>query len=245
MRINEMHLNNLRNEEHLNLQNSFKELVVAATPVALGIDKLWPSWLALHENEKEAIEFISKSARTAALADADQQRDDVLVGFQALVKAHTLHFNAEKKAAATRLMVIFGQYEGIAKRAYNEETTSIENLLADLNQSHLADLNMLGLSEFLGELQACNQAFATLQSERYTETATRTPLRMKTIRHDIDAVYDQICALINARMLLDGSEVLAGFIKELNSRQDGFRILLAQRKGRRAASEAIPESPEA
>ena len=245
MRIFELHLNNLRNEEHLNLQNNLKELVLAATPVALGIEKLWPAWLALHENEKEAIEFISKSARTAALAEADQRRDEVLIGFRAHIKAAALHFNSDRKAAAMRLRVVFDQYDGIEKRAYNEETTSIENLLADLNQSHLADIALLGLNEFMAELHACNQAFSTLLAERYTETANRTPLRMKAIRQDMDAIYDQICTRINARMLLDGNEVIEGFIKELNSRHEALRIQIAQRKGRHTASDAIPEAPEA
>jgi hypothetical protein len=245
MKINEMNLNNLRNEEHLNLSNGLKELVTDATPAALGIGKQWPVWLTLHENEKEAVEFIRKSAHTKALELADLKRDDVIVGFRSLVRANTLHFNPAKKAAGLRLMVVFDQYNGIEKRAYNEETTSIESLLADLNGSYTDDLNLLGLSDYMTELQSCNQAFNTLQAERYTETAVKSPLRMKEVRKEIDEVYAEICGIINAHMLLEGGDVLSGFINELNSRIDGFKTLIAQRKGRGGSDDDIPEAPQA
>ena len=237
MKIIQIQLTHLHNEEHLNLQTGFGQLVAAATPDALGIGKLWPQWLQLFEQEKEAIEFIRKSAHTQALEDADQQRDAALIGLRAMVRAHGLHFNAAKKAAAQRLMVVLEQYDGIEDRAYNAETTSIENLLSDLAGSLANDLNLLGLSDFASELQTLNQALAQLQASRYTETAGKKALRMKVVMPQIDAVYAQACAYINARMLLEANEALKSFIVELNSRIEGFKNLLAQRKGRQAKPE--------
>jgi hypothetical protein len=239
MKIKEIHLAHLHNEEHLDLHTGFGELVTTATPAALGIGKLWPEWLQLIGKEKEAVEFIRKSAHTLALEDADQKRDYTLVGFRALVRVNAQHFDASKKAAARRLLVIFDQYEGIENRAYNEETSSIESLLADLTGNLTNDLTLLGINDYAAELQVCNQAFASLQAVRYTETAGKTPLRMKDIRIQIDAVYTQACAYINARMLLESSDVLSNFIKELNSRIDGFKNLIAQRKGRREKPENV------
>jgi hypothetical protein len=237
MKIKEIHLAHLHNEEHLDLHTGFGELVTIATPETLGIAKLWPHWLQLIEKEKEAVEFIRKSAHTVALEEADQKRDSVLVGFRSLIRANGLHFDSVKKAAVQRLLVVFDQYEGIENRAYNEETASIRSLLSDLTGSLANDLNLLGINDYTAELHACNEAFAALLAVRYTETAGKTPLRMKDVRAEIDAVYTQACAYINARMLLENSDVLGNFINELNSRIDGFKNLLAQRKGRREKPE--------
>lgn len=242
MKIEIIHLSHLRNEEHFQFHTDFKNLTETSDPALLGIAPAWADYLLQYNNEREALDVIRKSAVTDELAEADALRDNTYKGLRDALKSAGRHFLAEKQQAAARLKVVLDHYNGMSIKPYDEETAAINSLLAEL-ANHVADLTLLGLSEWVSELQANNQAFDSLKKARYSEIASKTQLRMKETRVLSDDAYSHITERINALAIVNGEAANAAYINELNQRIASYSNLLARRKGRNAKDEPISEPP--
>lgn len=248
MKISSLKLKNLRNEEHFQFQTGFNDLVNQTTPSILGIVNEFAVYTPLFASEGVALDVIIKSAITDELAIADMKRDSTFSGLASAVKSATKHFSTEVKQAAARVQVAFDSYGNVAKKAYDEETAAINSLITGLNSTYAADVTTLGITGWITELTANNDAFDTLKKSRYTEEASKTQLRMKQVRTEVDAAYKAIVERINALIIVNGAGTYAAFVNELNQRIDNFNLVLAQREGRNAKNDKPegdkPEEPK-
>lgn len=235
MKVKKISLVFLRNEEHYQFQTDFKDLVEAKDPIALNIEAAFNAFLPLYANEREALDPIRKSIITADISAADALRDNTFRGLSDAVDSAMHHFLPEKRAAAARIQLLFDHYGNVGRKPYDEETAAISSLLEDL--AGLADdLTLLNLSDWATELAANNQAFDALKKARYTEEASKTQLRMKTVRLQVDAAYKAIVERIDALVIVNGLAAYEEFINELNMRIEAYTLMLAQRQGRADAS---------
>ena len=241
MKINEFGLSSLHNEEHFQFHTDFKGLADTANPATLNIQVGYAAYLPVYANEAVALDVIRKSANTDDIAQADTLRDTTFRGLSDAVKSAGNHFNPAIKQAAARTQVVLGHYGNVATKSYNEETAAINSLLTDLNTSCAADIAALGLSDWVAELQANNDAFVNLMNIRYTEESGKTMLQMKQVRTQIDAAYRAITERINALIVINGEAGYTNFVKELNQRIESYSVILAQRKGRNAKN--TPPAP--
>lgn len=236
MKIKKIKLLSLRNEEHFQFYTDFKSLVEANDPISLGIEAAFNAFLPLYSDEREALDIIRKNILTKNISDADDLRDNTFRGLSDAVNSVTHHFLAEKREAAARILLVIEHYGNIGLKPYDEETATISSFIGDL--TNLADdLTLLGLSDWVNELQANNTAFDNLKKDRYTQEAGKTKLRMKQVRLQVDDAYKTIAERIDALAIVNGDEAYASFIDELNERIEAYALLLAQRKGRSAAAE--------
>jgi hypothetical protein len=222
----------LRNEEWFQFYTEFKTLVEQYTPEALNIDELFAVFLTLYVDADDALEIIRKSAATELLAEADTTRDVIFRGFAEAVKSALHHFDAAKREAAGRLQITFDHYGNIARKSYNEETASIYNFIQEMNGKHASDIAVVGLGDWVAQLDADNKTFENILKTRYTEEAGKTDLRMKEVRRETDRNYRDILDRIDASILLNGEAPYASFVKELNIRVERYSDIIAQRKGR-------------
>ena len=232
MQINEFRLTGLHNEEHFQFHTDFKKLADTANPSALNIQAVYAAYLPVYADESTALDVVRKSAVTDDIAQADTLRDTTFRGFSDAVKSAVNHFDPTKKMAATRTQVVLGHYGNLVTKSYNEETAALNSLLSDLNTSSAADIATLGLTDWVAELQANNDAFVDLMNTRYTEESGKTMLQMKQVRTQLDASYRAITERINALVLINGEAAYANFVNELNQRIESYSVMLAQRKGR-------------
>jgi hypothetical protein len=138
---------------------------------------------------------------------------------------------------------VFDHYGNVTKKNYDEETAAINSLITDLNSTYSTDVATLGIAGWLTELKANNDAFDALMKSRYTEEATKTQLRMKQVRKEVDKAYDTIVNRINALIIVNGLRPYAAFVNELNERVDKYNLIIAQREGRNAKGDK-PEEPK-
>lgn len=86
--------------------------------------------------------------------------------------------------------------------------------------------------DWIDELERLNNVFVALEATRNSEEATRTELRMKQVRVQVDAAYKKIVKRINALIIVNGEAPYAEFVKELNARisraQDSIALSKAQ-----------------
>jgi len=90
---------------------------------------------------------------------------------------------------------------------------------------------LLGLVDWVNELERRNDAFVALQASRNSEEANRSELRMKKVRLEVDPAYRKIVERINALIIVNGEAPYAEFVKEVNARIGRAQDVIAQRKG--------------
>lgn len=243
MKINNLNLKNLRNEEHFQYQTDFRNLLNSSNPVALNVEAALAAYNPIYTDESEALDVIRKSAITDELTDADTVRDTTFKGLRDAIKSAVRHFNPDVQQAAVRLQVVTGHYGNISTKPYDEETAAINSMITEMNTTYAADLAATGLAGWVAELQSNNDAFDALKRSRYSEDSSKTQLRMKQVRIALDAAYTAITDRIDALVLINGEAAYSTFVNELNSRIESYSNLLAQRKGRNAKNAVNPDAP--
>lgn len=244
MKIKDLSLVRLRNEEHFQFHTSFRNLVVVTSPTSLKIEVLFTSYLPLYTNELVSLNIIRKSSISDDLVEADDNRDNVFRGFSDGVKSALNHFNPNVQAAAKRLQIVLDTYGNLAIKTYDAETGGVNSLVNDLTTTYAADVATVGLTEWVTELAAKNKAFDDLKNNRYSDEAAKTILRMKQERVKTDAMYRQIIERLNALIVVEGDASYAGFVNELNRRIEGFSntVSIRRGKGQKTAEATATES---
>ena len=242
MEILKIDLKTLRNAEHLQFQSDFKAEVEKKTATALGIEPQFTNYLLKFKEEGEAHVYIGKSSQTDLLAESDEYRDRVFRGLCYTGWAALNHFKPEKAEAARKLNIVFDTYGNITVEAYDEETAKINSFVKELRDNHANDIDLLALNEWVDELQTANNKFVDIKNERYTEESSKTSLRMKKVRTEIDAQYKEMVNRINAQILLNGDTNYKDFVIALNQRIENAKLVLAKRNA--SASSATRKGGE-
>jgi hypothetical protein len=236
MEILTIHPNHLRNEEHYKFHLDFTQLVARQTPAALGIEQQYPFYLTAFDAETAALNVVRGSVMTDELVLADARRDDTFSGMAGTVRSAMNHFDPGIRAAADRLSLLLDTYGNLALKPYDQETASIVKLVSELRNGYLPEVTKMGLSGWVDELEATNNAFETIKKSRYTENTLKPQQNLKLARMATDAAYRALVKRINALIEVNGPTAYAGFVNELNERIENYRLLLAQRRGRNAAA---------
>jgi hypothetical protein len=233
MRIIRIHFHLFRNEEWFQLFTEFRDLVLKYNPDALNISELWITFLILYADADTALEIIRKSADTVLMLEADHVRDRTFRGFVDAVKSALNHFDPQKQEAARLLIIPLKHFGNLTRKASNEETAGIYNLLRELNGAYADEVRILSLEDWTRQLAIDNEAYEILVKDRNGEVAQRSKLRMKEVRIEIQDVYAKIIERIGAIITLNGETPLfTGFVNELNAFLKRYVDVLAQRKGK-------------
>jgi len=233
MFIKKINFVSLQNEEHFQFHSYFDTLVNETNPEVLKVAAHYAAYRPLLVNERKALDVVLKSQYTAKIELADAARDVPVQGFYKVVNGMTHHFNPNISSAAQRIKVITDSFSEITRLPYENQTAATIKFLDELKAAN-SDIVLLGLSDWLIEIEARNIAFDTLVKSRFKETDDRTTLRMKLVRSEVDDAYTAIVARINAAITLNGDAGLATFVSKLNNRIDTFSNAVALRKGRAA-----------
>jgi hypothetical protein len=242
MEINFFSFKKLNNAEHFQFHTDFRNLIIKATSATLGIESQYSAFLIHYANEDEALNIVRKNSVYEQLVAADLVRDSTFRGLSYLIKSSCYHFTPAIKQAALRVKIVFDQNKTLVTKSFNQETASINNLISRLNRDFATDLITLGITDWLTHLQTENTAFDTLMSGRHSEEASKTQLRMRQVRLEIDAAYRQVTKRINALIEINGEEPYKVFVDELNQRIDFYGNNAAIRSGQKAKDAQPPAS---
>ncbi|MDR1198578.1 MAG: DUF6261 family protein [Prevotellaceae bacterium] len=231
---------NLRNESHVEYNSTFRKLVAKYTPETLGIKALYDEYETLFADEESALDIVRKSELTVEIHEQDSIRDGIFRGMSDAVKSALNHFNAEKRAAARKIEVIFANYGNIAVKTLDQETAAINDILRELRTPDNAPkVTLLGLGEWVSQLETENDRFDRLMLDRYYETAQRPALRMRDTRLKVDTCIRQIFDRIEALALVNGADAYEGFMRDMNAVSERYKNIMAQEKGARGKSEKL------
>jgi hypothetical protein len=223
MKISRIYLEKLRNEAHYQFFFAFIALVSKYLFIKEKALELFELLQQLFTREDEVVDYIRKSDYTAKIADADRRLDRVIIGFGEIVEGACHHFNPQTVDAAQSLKNLLKTYGNIIKKNYDEELAAVTNLLQDLDGTYREKVDAVdGLPGWVQEIRAANDALATLLELRNTEKAAKPQERMAGVRREIDVVYRNLIARIEALALVEGEANYVAFVNELNALVERF-----------------------
>jgi hypothetical protein len=236
MRITRFDLYSLRNEEWINFFAEFKTFVAETTPEVLDIVALYATFLSLYGLIDEALEAMRKSDFTATISDLDGLRDDTFKGVNFAVQSAACHFDPVRREAGTTLAALLERSGNLAIRPYNEETSAIVNFVQELRGKYAPTVQILGLAEWVDELERCNNAFETIVLARNRETAGKSDLHLFDLRRQGSRCYTDMVLRIEARLLLQSDERIEHFVKLLNANVERYKTALKRRSKKQASA---------
>jgi hypothetical protein len=222
----------LPNELHFRFHTENDELYTKYGVEPLGIGVFMDSFHARLSDLDMALERIRKSAETQRIAEADEEFDRSFSGMREYTRSFRNHFDPAVRVSAGNLLIVFDHYGNIGKEPYRQELASSFNLLQDL-RARPVDTAALNLEPWMTAHEQAAETLATLLNVRTGETAKQTNLRVKQVRKETDAVYQQITDRINAMINLHGRDFVPGFVAEYNAHATEYKNKLAQHLGRK------------
>jgi hypothetical protein len=217
MKIQNLHINNLRNNEHFQFHTEFRDLVVQENPQTLDVKALFDAYLGLYEREDIALKKINKSALTQQIHNADKERDAVYIGFCALIKAHTLHFSPDLRLLAAPVQIVLDTYGHASSLSMDEQTSAIYNLVQELSLPKYQDARTnFGLTIWLNKLKTTNETYEALVKQRFNEGAGKSDIVMKDARQELDGKYLAIVERVNAFLVVGDPAKYDNFVRTLN-----------------------------
>ena len=241
MIVKKIHLLELQNEEHDRFMTETVEVILQSNPEAIKIKVQYNSLESLVLQEHDSLDRVRKSEITEKKEIADADRDKPIAGMVKVVNGMLNHFNPEIAQAAHTVKLILDKFTGITKLADRKQSSATISMLSQLRTQAGAEIEKLGVTEWLTEIETRNNAFIALDTDQYDEKESNTVLPMKEIRALVDDAYNTITERLNALVIVEGEAAYAGIVTKLNLRIDSYNNTLAQRKGMAAAKAAKVE----
>jgi hypothetical protein len=218
MKIQKLHLMHLRNEAHYEFMLLYKDLVNAFAAVKTIILTQFNAFITVLTEEGSLVDAQKGSTFTAEIAVADDRNDRLVTGIKDIIAGSMRHFDQKVVKAAIALHDRLKAFGRIESKSYEEQAAALHILVNDLLGKFSADAATVGISSWVTELAVALADFERLLKQRNDETASRLPHRtLKEIRHDIDEIYHQMIARIDAAAMLDDEDTYTLFIQQLNA----------------------------
>ncbi|MDR2775504.1 MAG: DUF6261 family protein [Tannerella sp.] len=248
MKIDIINTQRLSQALHLQFADEAASLIEKYSFLTSKIAPQFAIFRASIRKEDLCYKIIRKSDLSEAKENADQARDAVITGISEAVRTALRHFDTTVKEAAKRLKIVLDAYntpKALTILPYDAETVSVFNLLHEFDGKYLADVQVTGLSAWVTELRARNEALDRLAKACNEQQAAKPPFRMKDARNETDEAYRNIVLVINALTVMEGKTEYVPFVSELNELIKHYSDLTAQHRGRnRAKRQSKSENEE-
>lgn len=192
-----------------------------------------------------ALKPFRKSGLTEGIAELDRRRDMALVGFAAHCRLFATFPDADKAAAAARLLLTLDKYgKAPQDKPAREETAIIYNLLQDLDEAPAtADIGLIGATQWVTDLRTANTAYEKSYNDRTQHDAAVITGATKEARVAMYEVFRKLVQTINALAFLGGAEPYARLIDNINMEVRRAQQALKQRLSGNVKDEE-PETDE-
>lgn len=234
MNIQSMPKSKLRQNEWLDTCRAIESKINEAGAETLGVASTFATFQAKLQAYDESIVKLTKSLLTGQMKESDKERDNCQTGLLDQIRVNANHFNPTKREMGQRLLVIADRFRNTTQLSYNDQTGMVRNLIQALRTDDAAaDVEGLGLTEWVDQLETINETCATLSNERRMEKGARNqPLKAKETRPELDKAYDALVDRLNALALVNGEEKYADLFVWWNAMIDEFRIAISLRSGK-------------
>ena len=228
----------LQNEEHVAFNAYVQEYITESGATALNIETQAAAHAQKFEAEKSVLNLVQKNSYTQRLLAADEARDKPIRGFFKVVKGMLNHFNPAVEQAASNINIINQSFSEIIYLPYEKQTAAVESFLTALRAKN-ADIETLGLKDWVAEIETTQDVFVTVVKSRNVEDDSKPVYNMKDARNETDMAYRALVDRINAFITIEGNAKYADFVTKINGRIDQFDAAMARRSGRAQAETVV------
>lgn len=193
-------LHNPRNAEHYQFHSDILGIITQEFATTQGIGILHDNYRELFDTENVCFLRNNSYIDTPAIEEADRKRDDLFTYIAQTIESNLKCPIASKAEAAKRLNFYLAPYRKAARKSYAENTAEINDFVEKMKQEGIKeDVETLGLTNDIPELDKANKAFSEIYNKRSAEVLTRTTSdNMKTIRPKVDTAYKELVEAVNA-----------------------------------------------
>lgn len=234
MFIKKIHYVELQNEEHAGFHAYVDDYISETGAAILKVETQSTDHKMKLAVEKSVLDLVLKNTFTVRVNAADEVRDKPIRGFFKVVKGLLHHFNPAVAQAAYNIDVINEKFSNLTRLSKEKQTPAEESYISALKAA-IADINMLGLNDWLMEIEATENAFVQMVKNRNNEDDLKPALNMRAARQETDDACEAIIDRINAFITIEGDALYATFVTKINNRIDQYNNTIAQRKGIAAA----------
>ncbi len=211
-------LSKLNNAEYTNFMNRVQSLLttdsISKLTVANIVNSIQPKLAQLEDLVNRSM----ANAETKELQKLDAERDSYVSYLLSTIRAAKNSPLAEQQDAYNALEITVRPYSGLARMRNMEETTAINGLLLDLRKEAVkAAVTTLNLDAILTALETANRNYAALTDARSATRLAESTDDSKTVRAQLDSLYDDLVMHITAVNILTPSVTEASaFLTALN-----------------------------
>ncbi|WP_459188924.1 DUF6261 family protein [Parabacteroides sp. APC149_11_2_Y6] len=224
----------LRSNELLAAGRAIEQQIQTAGASALGVTGPFENFRKALQAYDDSLVKLTKSVMTTEMRAADKKRDSMQSAILSQIRTFANHFEADKQAAAKRLIPFADKYKNTTQLSFNDQTGMTENFIqATESDTMKADFAALGLTAWVSELKKANAECAALSDARRTESGQRnTPQKSVDTRPAFDVAYETLVEALNALALVNGDSKYLELFTWWNAMIDEFRVSVSLRHGK-------------
>ena len=239
------------NSLHLGFHESIVKIL---TPIASLT--LEPKWMDIKEDYETKVQTLvdyntasTSYAETPKLLELDSERNRYLSLLFAMMDNALTSKDPDTLESARAVSAKIAAYKGIQALPFDAKTAKIHGLLLDLNKTileeHLATLYMDAL---VTPLKKANDEYEKLRDKkRSIKTSRKNTPKTKTIRQEVDDMFNDICDLLVAVQVV-GDEAdrfnAETLVKGINGVIDQYRQTYNQMQAQKEDSEESEKEEE-
>lgn len=189
-----------RNGEHYQFHTDILDILSSAFVTTHGIVTLRDTYKELFEIENECYLRNRNYMETPEVKAADKKRDELFLYIAQTIETNIHCPVKSKEEAATRLYFYLTPYRNAPRKSYAEKTAEVKDFAEKMQEGDIEeDIETLGLTNDIVELDNANKAFNTIYNKRSKESLARTISdNMKSIRPKVDAAYKELASAVNS-----------------------------------------------
>ena len=203
-----------------------------AAPMRTKMGQFWTDFDASYVHYDQVFNPSRKSLESEDLKNLDSERDDALGAYHEAELGLQRNPNAAKRQAARLLNLNYDTYKPERSQEYMKETELISQMTTEIrNSAELsAAIQLLGLEDYLADLEQKNQAFADMMAGRTASTEGYQKGAVAEARADVEAKFQLFRQMLNVASIYEGDTEYRPFLLAANAEVEHFRQILA-RKG--------------
>lgn len=223
----------LRNNELLAFGREIEAAIIQADAATLKVFDSFEEYKAKLQQYDDGIVTVSKSMLTNLMVAAKKDRNNLHIGILEHIRTGTRHFIVDKRDAANRLLPLTSTYVGAQNRGFDDQTGFEYNFLQQLKSDlYKADVTLLGMDEWVAELEKVNNKCSQLSTSRTKEKAGKALKGVTVVNRQLfESAYNALVELLNAFMLVDGEEKYKDLFSWWNARIDHYRVVISNNLG--------------
>lgn len=204
-----------------------------AAPMRTKLAEFWTSFHQAYNTYDQVFNPARKSLDTEDLANLDTTRDDALGAYHEAVLGLQRNPNEAKRQAARQLNLNYDTYKPERSQEYMKETELIEQMTTEIRaqQQLAAAIQLLGLDDYLTDLEQKNQAFADLMKGRTASTEGYQKGAVAEARANVEQKYQLLRQMQNVASIYEGDTEYRPFLLAVNAEVEHFNQIL-NRKGK-------------